>query len=170
MKFDGRLEKYENNLWNYHIKVPAAIVDELKEKRMKRFLCSMNGNKAFHASLMPAGGNEYFIKINKSLRDSHNLKLGSLVGVQLLADDSDYGMPLPKEMAELFEIDPEGDRYFHQLTPGKQRSLLFIVNKLKSEEKRIEKSLIIIDHLKEQLGQLDFKILYEDFKRKKGRI
>ena len=168
--FDSILEKYENNLWNYHLKVPKTVIEQMKKEKITRFMCSLNQGKQFHASLMPAGEGVFFIKINKELRRDHKLMLGDDVHVSIEEDKSKYGMPLPDEMEELFLHDPEGDHLFHQLTPGKQRSLLYLVVKIKSKEKRIEKSFIILEHLKEQKGSLDFKILNRDFKDKKGII
>lgn len=167
-KFNGLLEKYEDKIYNYHIKVPADIVDKLKRENIKRFICYINSGEPFHSSLIPAGNRQFFIKINKELRDHYGLNVGSEVTIEIAQDKSPYGMPMPSELEELLILDPEGDRYFHTLPPGKQRNLLFMVNKLKSTDKRIEKSLIILEHLKEQLGNLDFKILHQDFKNKKG--
>ena len=116
---------------------------------------------------MPAGDSIYFIKVNKELRILNKLNLGQEINVAILKDESKYGMPLPEEMKELLTQDPEGENYFNQLTPGKQRGLLYLVGKMKSSNKRIEKSLIILGHLKEQCGQLDYKILHEDFKSKR---
>ncbi len=170
VSFDSTLEKYENNLWNYHLKVPQDIIVNIKKKKITRFMCSLNKGAKFHASLIPAGEGIYFIKINKELRLRHKLKIGDSVAVLIEKDESKYGMPLPEEMEELLLHDPEGDRLFHQLTPGKQRSLLYLIVKIKSKEKRLEKSFIILEHLKEQKGSLDFKILNQDFKNKKGII
>lgn len=170
MDFIGILEKYKNNLWNYHIKVPEEVIEHLKNKKMKRFLCSLNGGEKFHASLMPAGEGIYFIKINKELRKSHAIKLQDDIRVKIEKDPSKYGVELPSEFEELMFHDPVGCEFFENLTPGKQRSLLYLVGKVKSSIKRSEKSFIILEHLKEQKGQLDFKILNEDFKNKRGHL
>ncbi len=168
--FTSILEKYKNNLYNYHFKVPDKIVKQLSKAKIKRFICTINDGSAFHASLMPAGEGVYFIKINKELRQAHNIKIGDVASLKIDKDESKYGMPLPEELEELFLHDPEGNKYFHQLTPGKQRSLLFLIAKVKSKDKRYEKSFIILEHLKEQKGDLDYKILTQDFKDKKGII
>ena len=170
IKFFGPLEKYDNNLWNYHIKVPDHIVQTLKEQKMTRFICSIDEKISFHASLMPAGQGIYFIKLNQERRKKAQLYLGGSMSVEIFPDDSKYGMPITEEFLELLLQDEEGAKYFELLTPGKQRSLLYLVNKLKSSQKRIAKSMIILDHLKELNGKLDFKKLHEDFKSKKIRI
>ena len=168
--FEGILEKYENNLWNYHVKVPEVIVLALKEKGVKRFLCSIDKGDPFHASLMPAGNGIYFIKLNQELRKRHRLSLGRKMLVSFTEDESKYGMPMPEEFEEILRQDDLSQKRFEKLSPGKQRSLLYLVNKVKNPQKRLEKSLIILEHLVEQKGELDFKKLHQDFKDKKGMV
>lgn len=168
--FNGSLKKDDNVLYYYHIIIPADIVSTLKKENVKRFIVLLGDSSEFHAGMISNGKGDYFIIINQSLRTKYNLSAGDSIEVVLSKDTSDYGMPLPEEMAELFAQDPVGDKYFHALTPGKQRGLLYVVNKLKSPDKRIEKAVIIMEHLHEQHGKLDYKILQQDFKNKKGRI
>ncbi|MBK8517794.1 MAG: hypothetical protein IPL55_16360 [Saprospiraceae bacterium] len=54
--------------------------------------------------------------------------------------------------------------FFHALTPGKQRSLIYIVGKVKNTESKIRKSLAIADHLTSNKGKIDGKLLYEALK------
>jgi len=166
--FEGTLSRNDDHLYNYHILVPPEIISGLKENKVDRFICSINKGKPFNSSLIPAGDNEYFIKVNKTIRQQSNLEIGSKCSIHITEDNSKYGIPMPNEMSELLSQDPSGDAYFHSLTPGKQRSLLFLVNKVKSTSIRLKKSIIILDHLKEMNGKLDYKILNQDFKNKKG--
>ena len=62
------------------------------------------------------------------------------------------------------EQDEEADKYFHQLTPGKQRSLLHIIAKPKREETRLKKAVVITEYLKTNKGKLDFTALNLAFK------
>jgi len=55
--------------------------------------------------------------------------------------------------------DEEGNAFFRSLTPGKQRSLIYIVTTVKNPESRMKKSLAIIHHLKLAKGKLDFRQL-----------
>jgi hypothetical protein len=75
-------------------------------------------------------------------------------------------MPLSEEMEEVFLSDSDGSDLFHQLTPVKQRTLIHVVNKYISSQLRIEKLFVILDHLKNRKGVLDFKGLNEDFKNR----
>ena len=71
---------------------------------------------------------------------------------------------MPEEMEVLLAQDEEADRYFHQLTPGKQRSLLHIIGKPKTEATRLKKAIVITEYLKTNRGKLDFKELNLAFK------
>lgn len=79
-------------------------------------------------------------------------------------DSSQYGMETPQEFIELLQQESSGREYFEQLTMGKQRALLQLIIKLKSSQKRIEKSIIILDYLKQVEGDLNFKELHVAFK------
>ena len=70
-------------------------------------------------------------------------------------------MPMPEELGELLLIDELGSQYFHALTPGKQRALIYQVAKPKREATRLRKAVGILDYLKSVRGKLDFKELNE---------
>ncbi len=166
--FKAPLQKHSNNLWRYHVKVPFDIVKSSKKASIKRFICTINSSQEFPASFIPAGDDIYFIKINSKILNSLKVQVGEELDIALVEDKSKYGMPLAQEMKELLENDVEASDFFHQLTPGKQRSLLYLVNNVKSSSKKLEKGFVILEHLKEQRGKLDFKILQQDFKNKRG--
>lgn len=64
----------------------------------------------------------------------------------------------------MLDQDEQGNELFHALTKGKQRSLVYLVTKVKNSDSRLNKSLAIIEHLKDVKGQLDFKMLNEKIK------
>jgi uncharacterized protein YdeI (YjbR/CyaY-like superfamily) len=116
---------------------------------------------------MPAGDGVFFININKKIRDQLKLKEGSSVIVVLKKDNSTYGLPFPEELKEVLNQDKEGNKLFHQLTPGKQRNIIYGVSQLKNTDGRIQRALIMIDHLKRNEGKIDFKKLFQELKAKK---
>jgi hypothetical protein len=163
--FISKFEKYDNKLWNFHFKIPIDIVGYYKENKIVRLICLLNEEHSIMCAMMPAGQGEYFIKINSDIRKILNLHLGDQLRLTLSEDKSPYGMPLPIEMSELFEQEPLFDRYFHELTPGKQRALLYIIEKIKNPSKRLEKAVIISQYMIMSKGQLDYKELNKAFKQ-----
>ena len=166
MEFTTHLESSNESalMWYYHIIVPTAIVNSLLENDNKRVICTLNESEKIHAAIMPRGDGSYFIMINKALRKKLGLESGSELRVQLEVDNSKYGMPMPEELGALLEMDDEGSQYFHSLTAGKQRSLIYMVSKPKTSDTRLKKALVIVDYLKFTKGKLDYKELNQAFK------
>ncbi len=102
--------------------------------------------------------------MNKKIRDALKLDFGSEVNVTLRKDTSEFGLPMPEELLEVFRQDAKGKQLFLSLTPGKQRTLLYIIGKVKDPQKRVDRSLVIIHHLKEQKGTIDYKKLDRSLK------
>lgn len=170
-QFTAILDNLNSNLWGYYLSVPIDISDQIiKEQKDRRVVCRLNGQLTFQCALMPKGDGTYFVMVNKSNRSKLGLKMGSKVQVSLKKDDSEYGLPMPEEMAEVLASDPKGDELFHALTPGKQRNLLYIVGKVKSSDLRIRKALVVVEHLKQQGGKIDFKQLNEDLKASNRKL
>lgn len=158
--FTTTLHKFDSNLWGHHILVPDIIAKLfITEEGDRRVVCTLNDVIEFQCALMPKGDGGFFININKKIRDSLKLKEGMQVQATLRKDESKYGLPMPEEMAELLAMDEEGNRLFHALTPGKQRTLLYIAGNAKSSDKRITRAIAIVEHLKANNGKIDFKML-----------
>ncbi len=165
IQFVAILENFNTPLWTYHIKIPEVHIQYLTKKNIKRVFCTLNGRLTFPAGIMSAANGIRFININKQRREKLKLKEGDTVKVSLVADRTRYGHDFPEEFKAVLEDDPEGKSLFDNLTQGKQRSLVYLIGKIKSEEIRIEKSLIILRHLHDNNGVLDFRMLNEAFKR-----
>ena len=86
---------------------------------------------------------------------------GDEVTYNLEKDTSEFGLPVPEEFAELLKIDAEGNEIFMSLTPGKQRTLLYMVSTPKSIDLRIKRAICIIDHLKATNGKINYRQLNE---------
>lgn len=164
IKFTTSLERSpETSGWHFLV-IEKKTADKLSFKdQYKRVVCTINGGQSFQCALMPSGG-KFYIIVNKKKRDGLGIAAGDKVKVELAPDESKYGLPMPEEFREVLDQDPEGDKLFHALTPGKQRSLLYFIGNVKDIDKRIHQSLVIVDHIKEN-GKVIDKLLYEELKR-----
>ncbi len=164
MEFTTVLEKFNSNLWGYHIAVPEEVSQEFLDAGSRRVICTLNDAHEFQCALMPKGDGRYFININKQIRKKLGLELGDTVAVRLRQDESKYGLPMPEELKELLKLDEEGNRLFHALTPGKQRTLIHIIGSPKTSDTRLRKAVIVVDYLKATGGKLNFPELGEALK------
>ena len=169
VRFTSTLECSTNKLWGCHFKVPPRIVRQLTGNNSRRVVCSLNGNPAHQCAILPHGSGRFVITVNKKRRDTLGLDFGSEVSVSLMKDESEYGLPLPEELEELLRQDSEGNKLFEALTRGRQRTLLYIIGSAKSTEKRIERALVIVDHLKANKGKINYKELGASLKRRRRR-
>lgn len=150
--------------WHFLI-VKGDIVAKLGfEGKFKRIICTMNDGEGFQCALLP-WGELFYIIVNKKKRDAIGIVAGDTVNVLLEKDESKYGLPMPEEFQEVLNQDPDGDKLFHALSEGKQRSILYLLSRPKDIDVRIHQALLIVDHLKENDGKIIDKILYEELKR-----
>jgi uncharacterized protein YdeI (YjbR/CyaY-like superfamily) len=105
-----------------------------------------------------------FKLLNKEICKKLNFKVGETITIELKKETAKYGLPISEEMEEVLYSDPDGAMLFNKLTPGKQRTLIHIVNKIKSTQLKIERSFVILEHLKKLKGVLDYEILKQDIK------
>ena len=107
----------------------------------------------------------FTLSVNKQKRDAIGIVAGDTVKVELVKDESKYGLPMPEEFAEVLNQDADGDRMFHALSPGKQRSLIYLVSNVSNIDKRIHVALLVVEHLKENGGKVIGEQLYQEIKR-----
>lgn len=163
--FTSVLDRFEGNLWHFHVLIPAKLAKPFISGTNRRVVCTLNQAVTFHAALMPSGNGDFFINVNKEIRTKLKLKEGVEVQVQLEEDNSEYGLPVPEEFTELLKQDMEGAKWFEALTPGKKRTLLYIVSKPKSTDLRIRNGMTILEHLKRTGGLIVYKELALEMKQ-----
>jgi bifunctional DNA-binding transcriptional regulator/antitoxin component of YhaV-PrlF toxin-antitoxin module len=167
LRITAVLTKSENEFGWYFLRFDAEAVAGLKfeDKKSRRVVCKLNGSHTFQCALLPWTKSGFCIVVNKQIRTKLGIVEGSEVNVELTKDESKYGLPMPKELREVLKQDREGDRLFHSLTPGKQRTILYYLAKPKDVDRRIHMALIVIEHLKENDGKIIYPKLAEELKR-----
>jgi hypothetical protein len=162
--FTSELIRSNNKLWGFHVVVPKKTAEKFIEGNNRRILCTLNKTETFQAALLSVGNGDFLITVNKQLRDKLKLGEEDEVLVELKKDTSEFGLPVPEEFVELLAQDEEGNRYFMDLTDGKKRTLLYIIGKPKASDLRIRNGVAILEHLKRQHGQINYKQLNLDLK------
>ncbi|HMJ08356.1 MAG TPA: YdeI/OmpD-associated family protein [Pyrinomonadaceae bacterium] len=165
IKLTAMLETSEHASGWHFVSVSREVGERFQtDGKTRRVVCTLNGAHSFQCALMPNGGS-FFILVNKKIRTALNISAGDTLKVVLESDTSKYGLPMPEEFEEVFRQDPEGDKLFHALTPGRQRSLIYVVSSGKDVDRRIHRALIVVGHLKDNNGKIDNKKLYYELQR-----
>ncbi len=163
-EFKAVIQGKYSNVYSTHVIVPPEIWKFFHDKKVTRFICTVNNSVSYPCAMTSTGKGEHFIMVSKEKMKAIKVPVGTEVLVHVKEDDSKYGMPMPVELEEIFLQDPEAEHWFEKLTPGKQRSLLYMVGKPKSEQTRLKKAVVVAEHLKATRGKLDYVQLNEDYK------
>jgi hypothetical protein len=167
MKFEATIARFSENslLWDNYIPIPDEVYHKMLQLAPdKRILCVLNGEIHHYCAMLPKGDFHYIL-LNKTLMKSLQKYGNETVKVELRQQNLPYGIPICEEFQEVLETDIEGSSFFHQLTSGAQRSLIHLINKYKNPTLRIERSILLLHHLEERQGKLDYKILSQKFKQ-----
>ena len=158
-KFDSPLEESHNKLWGAHVQVPRSVADKLTAGGSRRVIATLNGMVEYQCAMIPHGNGTFVITVNKKLRGLLGVTFGDEMHVRLERDETKYGLPMPVEMNELLHQDRTGNRLFHALTAGRQRTLLYIVGQARNANNRATRGAIIIRHLKANGGKINYREL-----------
>jgi Bacteriocin-protection, YdeI or OmpD-Associated/Domain of unknown function (DUF1905) len=140
------IEKFSSGM--HYVLIPMDLVAPFTEKGIKRVICRLNDSVEFHCALLTKKESGHFINIGASILKKANLKLGDVVSLTFSEDTTVYQFDMPEEFTELLYQDPDAFAIFEGLTDGNKRSLIYLVNMVKSSEKRIERALRIVEKLK----------------------
>ena len=163
-RFTSVLERSDNKLWGCHFRVPERILKQFEKDNPRRVICKINDTAEYQTALLSIGNGIYVVRVNTTLRKKLGVTFGDEVQVILKNDESTYGLPMPEELEELLRQDKEGNRLFHAMTRGKQRTLLYIIGGAKNTEKRLQRALVIVRHLKSNNGKINYKQLNKSLK------
>ncbi len=156
--FSSIIESLGGHVYGAHLKIPEDICRLAKKEGDKRFLFTLDGKVEKRGAILSAKIFHYLL-LNQQDLARISKSFGEEVQVEIRADRSKYGMPMPPELEELLLQDTEANIHFEKLSKGKQRSLIYLVAKVKNTQSRINKALAIAEHLKKEEGRLNYKAL-----------
>ncbi|MCC9134945.1 YdeI/OmpD-associated family protein [Pontibacter silvestris] len=148
VQFRTCINRLEHLLGVHYLEIPQEVVQQLSGKFKVRLLCTVNSTLTFPCGLVALGGGMAYISINNKRMKQLKARSGDEVEVLLEKDNSEFGVEMPEELAELLEQDDEGRRRFKKLAPGKQRYIIQYVSSVKSCQLRIDRSVMLIENLK----------------------
>lgn len=148
ISFASRICKLDYLMGVHYVEVPANIIKKLGGLNKQRLLCSINKHPNFQCGMMALGEGKGYITVSKKKLNQFSITLGDAIKVILEPDNSEFGMEVPEELIEIFAQDPEAEKRFMKISPGKQRNIIYYVAGVKNSDKRIERALKLINNLK----------------------
>lgn len=164
MKFTAKISRFENSevFWTSIIIIPEDIYQEMiMLSPSKRIICRLNNKMTFHCGMIPKKSFQY-IMLSRERIKTLNLGKNDEISVEVVPDKSEFSFEISEELQEVLFSDPDGNSLFKKLTSGKQRSIIYLISKTKNTQLRIEKSFVLLEHLKRNKGKFDPIVYQED--------
>lgn len=131
----GQLEKRKGGY--FFLKIEADIINQFKNKRQTRFLCTLENSLTFQCGLNHLGDGNFFIILSGKNLQAVNKKLGDTICFELNEDPNPLGVDMPEVLEAVLEQDDTVKANFESLTLGQKRSVIFALNKIKDIDKQI---------------------------------
>ena len=151
--FNSKIEVLEKLKLRY-ITIPKDVFSMFWTDKDKgsmynqRFIITLNTAIKWQAGSVSLGNETAYITV--SIERMKQLKVDLLddVKVELERDYSEYGFDVPLEFNEVLLQDSLAKERFENLTLGKRRAIIYLVVQLKTSDKKIEKTMWLLENLK----------------------
>lgn len=144
------IERFDTGMHYAQILNSKAL--EFLNSGHKRVIVDINKSTKLHCSLMHSNQVGYFIYLGSKVLNKLKLKESDIVTIDIQKDNSEYQFEYPEEFEEVLNTDLDAMQIFNTLTDGNKRSLIYLITRVKSVNKRIERSLKIAEHLKQGIS------------------
>lgn len=139
----GQLEKRKGGY--FYLTISADIVNQFKNKRLTRFLCTLDKKLTFQCGLNHLGDGNFFIILSTKNLKQIDKQFGDRVYFELKEDPNPLGVDMPEVLEAVLEQDRDLKVIFDGLTLGKKRNVIHSINKIKSIDLQIQKTIQIIN-------------------------
>jgi hypothetical protein len=142
-QFICQLEKRKGGY--FYITISADVVNQFKNRRLTRFLCTIDKKLTFQCGLNHLGDGNFFIILGSKNLKVIDKQFGDNIFFELAEDPNPLGVDMPEILEAVLEQDKELKATFDSLTLGKKRNVIHSINKIKDTDKQIKKTIQIIN-------------------------
>ena len=136
----------------YHLFIPSKIFEpfaKLKLNRVKIKATFQKSSIEFYATLKKDKHSDtYKMMFGKRLQKELGVVLNDYFEMQIFKDHSKYGVELPEELNAVLLSDFEAYEIFESFTPGRKRSIIYVIIRIKNSQSRIDKSFLLCENLR----------------------
>lgn len=129
----------------FYLTVHAATVEKLPDKKKTRLICTLDDKLVLRCGLNHMGDGNYFIIISGRHMKSINKQAGDIVQYTIEPDPDPLGVEIPEVLEALLTQDDEAKRRFDAFTPGKKRTLIYSMARIKDIDKQVQTAISILN-------------------------
>lgn len=131
--------------------LPKAIAELFttnNHKRVKVVASHQGTSISYHGALLPNKNGFTTMYFSNEKQKILGVFMNDYFTIQLYEDQTKYGVEMPEELDAVLMSDHEAFSVFENLTPGRQRSIIYTIKRYKSIQTRVDKALILTENLK----------------------
>lgn len=138
----AQLEKRKGGY--FYLQIPATIVNQFKNKRQTRFICTLDKKISFQCGLNHLGDGNFFIIISTKNLKVCGKQQGDKINFEIKEDPNPLGVEIPEVLQALLEQDASLKTQFDGLTMGKKRSIIHAISKIKDIDKQVSNAVKLL--------------------------
>lgn len=150
--FKSSIEKKTGKGGFHFVRVPDKIAKQFTDRKAARVFCTINGKLEFACAIRPDGDGGFFINVNTIKLQKAKLRVGDNVSASVRVDKTTYGHKMPNELKAILDTDEEAKKYWDAVRNSHQRQMIYYIDSAKSIDKRIERSLLFVNRMKDTKG------------------
>lgn len=140
------IEQLEKRKGGYcFLKIDAEVINQFKNKKYTRFLCTLDKTLTFQCGLNHLGDGNFFIILSAKNLKAAGKSAGERINFELYEDPNPLGVEMPEVLEALLEQDEKAKATFETLTAGKKRSVIHSINKIKDIDKQVQKIIELMN-------------------------
>jgi hypothetical protein len=139
----GQLEKRKGGY--FFLKIEVDIINQFQNKRLTRFLCTLENSLTFQCGLNHLGDGNFFIILSSKNLETVQKQLGEEINFELKEDPNPLGVDMPEVLEAVIAQDENLKAVFESLTLGKKRNVIHQIIKIKDVDKQIQKAIKLIN-------------------------
>ncbi|WNJ17094.1 DUF1905 domain-containing protein [Pontibacter sp. G13] len=129
----------------HHLVIPHEVVDQFPRGKKTRVICTLNESLSYACGFNHLGNGDFFIIVAKRYLKQLDLEGGEEVLVQIQTDPNPLGVDIPEVLQVLLAQDQEAESTFDQLTDGRKRTLIYMLQRIKSVDLAVQKCLAFLE-------------------------
>ena len=145
--FSAQIERFDVDAAWHFLAIPAEHVDAVREAGDGRYVITVNDAVTWHCGLLPTGDGRWFVAVSKAKIKAAQTTFGGWVHVDLAVDKSKYGMPIPDDLQDMLDDDPEFLKRFDAMLPGKRRGMIHHIASAKTDATVAKRILKLMQEL-----------------------
>lgn len=141
-----RIKQLEKRRGGYfYLKIDTEIVETYENKRLTRFICTLEGQIEFRCGLNHLGDGNFFIILSASNLKKIGKGLNDEVSFELREDPNPLGVEMPEVLQVLLAQDKLIKAKFEKLSMGKRRHIIYSIKKIKDIDRQVSKAIEMIE-------------------------